>query len=472
MREIIHISTGQCGNQIGSAFWEAISTEHGIDGSGKRNSPDAKSVTLSTTSATSASSASNEKLDVYYSESGNRYVPRAVMVDLEPGAVDNIRSSAWGDLFRPDNFVHALSSAGNNWAKGYYTEGAEIINQVMDSVRREVELTDSFQGFQLTHSLGGGTGSGLGTLLMNNLRDEYADRMIASYSVFPSTDSDTVVEPYNSVLALSQLLETSNETFCLDNHALYSIFQKTLKVPHPTHSDLNGLVAQVMSGVTTSLRYPGQLNSDLRKLAVNLVPFSRLHFFTVGYAPLLAQNTRKFSSSSVPELTQQILDGRNLMAGVNPREGKYLTCGAFFRGKASVREIEDEMSKYRARNEDLFVDFIPDNVQTSLCSVPPKNSDVAATFIANSTSINQLFDRVHVQFSKMFQRKAFLHWYTNEGMDYNEFTEAEANIHDLINDYLQHQNGYVDEEDEYINEDGAHLDEGGYGEDAPMNEQI
>lgn len=426
MREIIHISAGQCGNQIGSAFWDTISKEHGIDAHGHRETP------------APGSEAAKEKLDVYYSESSNRYIPRAVMVDLEPATIDNIRSGPLGSLFRPDNFVNSLSSAGNNWAKGFYTEGSEVQEQVMEVIRREAENTDNLQGFQLTHSLGGGTGSGLGTLLINSLRDEYSDRMIATYSVFPSSDSDTVVEPYNTVLSLSQLVEASNETFCLDNKALYNIFQKTLKVAQPTHNDLNSLVAQVMSGVTTSLRYPGQLNSDLRKLAVNLVPFHRLHFFTVGYAPLMSQSSRSFNSVSVPEITQQILDGRNLMAGVDPREGKYLTCGAFFRGHCSVKEVEDEMLKYRQRNENLFVNFIPDNVQTSLCPVPPKTSDIAATFVANSTSITQLLERVHEQFLRMYKRKAFLHWYSNEGMDENEFAEAEANINDLMTDYNQH----------------------------------
>ncbi|GMM51827.1 hypothetical protein DASB73_027900 [Starmerella bacillaris] len=462
MREIVHISTGQCGNQIGTAFWETISAEHNIDGSGRRIVADHPAAAAGTYSGDVHA---NDKLDVYYSQSGSRYVPRAVLVDLEPGTLDNVKSGPLGDLFRPDNYINALSSAGNNWAKGYYTEGAEILEQVMDVVRREVELTDSLQGFQMTHSLGGGTGSGLGTLLMTNLRDEYADRMIASYSVFPSIDSDTVVEPYNSVLALSQLLESTNETFCLDNHAMYSIFQRNLKISQPSYGDINKLVAQVMSGVTTSLRYPGELNSDLRKLAVNLVPFNRLHFFTVGYAPLFASAAKKFTNLSVPELTQQLLDGRNLMAGVKPTTGKYLTCGAFFRGNVAVKEIEDEMNKYRARNSNLFVDFIPDNVQTSLCSVPPKDVDMTATFVSNTTAISQLFERIHGHFELMFKRKAFLHWFTFEGMDINEFTEAESNIKDLMSDYLQHQdNQFIP--DEYEKYDDEEMIQEGYADEA------
>lgn len=133
MREIIHIQVGQCGNQIGCKFWEMISEEHGIDKSGAYvgNSPNQL-----------------DCIEVYFNEAmeGKRYVPRAILVDLEPGTMDVARSGAVGELFRPDNFVHAQSGAGNNWAKGHYTEGAEMVDSVIEVVRRESETCDCLQG--------------------------------------------------------------------------------------------------------------------------------------------------------------------------------------------------------------------------------------------------------------------------------------------------------------------------------------
>jgi hypothetical protein len=75
------------------------------------------------------------------------------------------------------------SGAGNNWAKGHYTEGAELVDQVMDQVRHESESCDCLQGFQFVHSLGGGTGSGMGTLLINKIREEYPDRIMNTFSI-------------------------------------------------------------------------------------------------------------------------------------------------------------------------------------------------------------------------------------------------------------------------------------------------
>ncbi|KAF2598579.1 hypothetical protein F2Q68_00010700 [Brassica cretica] len=221
MREILHIQGGQCGNQIGAKFWEVICGEHGIDHTGQY---------------VGDSPLQLERIDVYFNEaSGGKYVPRAVLMDLEPGTMDSLRSGPYGQIFRPDNFVFGQSGAGNNWAKGHYTEGAELIDSVLDVVRKEAENSDCLQGFQVCHSLGGGTGSGMGTLLISKIREEYPDRMMMTFSVFPSPKvSDTVVEPYNATLSVHQLVENADECMVLDNEALYDICFRTLKLANPT----------------------------------------------------------------------------------------------------------------------------------------------------------------------------------------------------------------------------------------------
>ncbi|XP_059084362.1 tubulin beta-1 chain-like [Tigriopus californicus] len=383
MREIVHIQAGQCGNQIGAKFWEIISDEHGIDPTGTYQGD---------------SDLQLERINVYYNEaSGGKYVPRGVLVDLEPGTMDSVRSGPYGQIFRPDNFVFGQSGAGNNWAKGHYTEGAELVDSVLDVVRKESESCDCLQGFQLTHSLGGGTGSGLGTLLISKIREEYPDRIMNTYSVVPSPKvSDTVVEPYNATLSVHQLLvENTDETFCIDNEALYDICFRTLKLTTPTYGDLNHLVSLTMSGVTTCLRFPGQLNADLR----------------------------------------------------------YLTVAAIFRGRMSMKEVDEQMLNIQNKNSSYFVEWIPNNVKTAVCDIPPRGLKMAATFIGNSTAIQELFKRISEQFTAMFRRKAFLHWYTGEGMDEMEFTEAESNMNDLVSEYQQYQEATAEDEGEFDEEE-------------------
>ncbi len=202
-----------------------------------------------------------------------------------------------------------------------------------------------------------------------------------------------------------------------------------------------------MSGVTTCLRFPGQLNSDLRKLAVNMVPFPRLHFFMVGFAPLTARGSAAYRASTVAELTQQMFDSKNMMAASDPRHGRYLTVAAMFRGKVSMKEVDEQMMNVQNKNSAYFVEWIPNNVKTAVCDVAPRGFKMSATFVGNSTAIQELFKRISTQFSAMFKRKAFLHWYIGEGMDEMEFTEAESNMNDLVSEYQQYQEATVEDVD-------------------------
>jgi len=358
--------------------------------------------------------------------------------------LSSIRAGSLGRFYRPDNYVHGQTGAGNNWAKGHYTEGAELIDSVLDVVRKEAENCDCLQGFQMTHSLGGGTGSGMGTLLLAKLREEFPDRIMCTYSVMPSPKADTVVEPYNSVLSVHQLLESADSVICLDNEALYDLCYRTLKI-EGSYTNINNLISRVMSDVTCSLRFPGQLNSDLRKLAVNLVPFPRLHFFMVGSAPLTAKSSREFTSLTVPELAAQMFEPRNVMAACDPRRGKYLTASCLFRGKLPAREVDEQMMLISNKNSAFFVEWIPNNIKTSMCDVAPGGLNMSGTMIGNSTAIQDVFKRLGDMFTAMFKRKAFMHWYTSEGMDEMEFTEAESNMKDLMVEYQQYQEASIEE---------------------------
>merc|ERR1712117_602656 len=374
---------------IGNRFWQTVIAEHNLDGSGKYEGDNA---------ATDL-----DKVGVYMRSAGDRYVPRACLVDLEPGTVDVIKASPVGTLFKPDNFVFGASGAGNNWAKGHYTEGAELIEEALDVIRKEVENCDCPQGFQICHSLGGGTGSGMGTLVLLKLRDAYPDRILATFSVYPSPKvSDTVVEPYNAVLSTHQLLENADETFVIDNEALYNISHNVLKQNAPTYAELNYLISCVMAGVTASLRFPGKLNGDLRKLGVNLVPFPRLHFFLISQAPLQSKDNKAYQLVNVQELMNQCYSPRNFFSNVKPDDGKYMTASLLFRGGMSTQEVDENVEKRQ---------------------------------IANSTALKGIFQRLATQFGAMYKRKAFLHWYKGEGMDEMEFQEADKNVRDLITEY-------------------------------------
>uniref|UniRef100_A0A915EDQ1 Uncharacterized protein n=1 Tax=Ditylenchus dipsaci TaxID=166011 RepID=A0A915EDQ1_9BILA len=374
-----------------------------------------------------------ERINVYYNEaSGGKYVPRAVLVDLEPGTMDSIRAGPYGALFRPDNFVFGQSGAGNNWAKGHYTEGAELVDNVLDVVRKEAEGCDCLQGS--TDPLSG---------------RRVPDRIM---SFFPWCLRLRCPIPWLSLTM--PLCPSTNWSKILMRpsaltmrHSMISVPHTQTSEPHLWRSEPFGFHHHVWSDHLPAI--PGQLNADLRKLAVNMVPFPRLHFFMPGFAPLSAKGSAAYFASSVAELTKQMFDAKNMMAACDPRHGRYLTVAAIFRGRMSMREVDDQMMSVQNKNSSYFVEWIPNNVKTAVCDIPPRGLKMSATFIGNTTAIQELFKRISEQFTAMFRRKAFLHWYTGEGMDEMEFTEAESNMNDLISEYQQYQEATVDDEGEY-----------------------
>ena len=141
-----------------------------------------------------------------------------------------------------------------------------------------------------------------------------------------------------------------------------------------------------------------------------------------------------------------------MMQAADPCHGRYLTASAIFRGRISTKEVDEQMLNVQNKNSSYFVEWIPNNIKSSILDIPTTGLKMAVTFIGNNTCIQEMFKRVAEQFTAMFRRKAFLHWYTGEGMDEMEFTEAESNMNDLVSEYQQYQDATVEDEGEFDGE--------------------
>jgi tubulin beta len=115
-----------------------------------------------------------------------------------------------------------------------------------------------------------------------------------------------------------------------------------------------------------------------------MVPFPRLHFFISGFAPLTSRGSQQFRVSSVAELTQQMFDPKNMMAACDPRHGRYLTVATIFRGKVEMKDVDQEILKVQDKNASCFVEWIPNNIKTAVCDVPPRGLEMSATFIGKN----------------------------------------------------------------------------------------
>jgi len=347
MREVISLHVGQAGVQIGNACWELYTLEHGL-------SPDGRLIEGSPSSTDSGFS-------TFFSETGSgKHVPRSLYIDLEPGVIDDVKTGPYRSLFHPETLITGKEDAANNYARGHYTVGKELIDPVMDKLRRLADNCSGLQGFFVFHSFGGGTGSGFGALLLEKLSTDYGKKSKLEFCVYPAPQlSSSVVEPYNSVLTTHTTLEHSDCSFMVDNEAIYDICKKKLGVVSPSFSNLNRLIAQVVSSITASLRFDGSLNVDLNEFQTNLVPFPRIHFPLATYAPLLSADKANHEQNSVAEMTFSCFENGNQMVKCDPKEGKYMACCLLYRGDVVPKDVQAAVASIKTKRTIQFVDWCP-----------------------------------------------------------------------------------------------------------------
>lgn len=387
---------------------------------------------------------------MFYNETvHNKFIPRAILGDADKYTADLNRSGTFGKLFEPDNIIGGTTTAGNNWAKGMYTEGAEIAESILNCARKEVERCEYFEGFQLVHALGGGTGSGLACHLLQKLRDEYPGRMICTYSIVPSVKvSDTVVEPYNTILTLPYLINYADEVFVIDNEALHDICYNNLKLMNATHADFNFLTSRAMAGITTFFRLPGDMNGSLREIKSNMVPYPHLHFLMPAFVPMATRDMLPLQKNSLKQCVSDAYNVNSLMCKCDPNNGKYLTKYCTFRGEISRRDLDLLVDKMNEDQEDYLVEYIPNNIKASICNIPMKGFKFAAAFIGNNTAICEVWDRIYEPYCAMLERQWYLNWYYCEGLEEEEFFAAQRSAISLFKRYRSCEGVYCDTDTE------------------------
>lgn len=432
MRECVSIHIGQAGCQIGNACWELFCLEHGILPDGTPNPDHTKEP------GDSALSFFQEM------EESGRKVPRAVYADLEPTVLDEIRTGAFKELFHPEMLVNGKEDAANNFARGHYTVGRALIDSILDRVRRLTDTCEGLQGFLIYHSFGGGTGSGLTARLMERLSVDYGKKSKLQFSVYPAPQVSTaVVEPYNSVLTTHFTFDHSDCAFMVDNEAIYDICRKNLDVERPTYANLNRLISQVVSSITASLRFEGELNVDLNEFQTNLVPYPRIHFPLASFAPILSVNKAHHSGLDTQEITKAVFEPANQMVKCDPRQGKYMSCCMLYRGDVKPRNVNDAISKIKGLNNIHFVDWCPTGFKVGINNQTlhaQAGSDMAPVkravcMLGNTTAMASLWARLDHKFDLMYRKRAFVHWFVGEGMEEGEFNEAREDMAGLERDY-------------------------------------
>ena len=286
--------------------------------------------------------------------------------------LDEIRTGSFRQLLHPEQLMTGKEDAANNYARGHYTVGKEMIDTVLDKVRKLADQCNNLQGFLLFRSFGGGTGSGFGSLLMERLSVDYGKKSKLEFCVYPAPRVATaVVEPYNAVLTTHTTMEHADCTFMVDNEATFDICHQNLDVQHPTYSNLNRLIAQVVSSTMVSLRFDGALNVDLTEFQTNLVPFPRIHFPLVTYAPIICAERALHEQFSVTEITSACFEPSKQMVKCDLHHGKYMACCLLYRGDVIPKDVNVAIAHIKTKQSIQFVDWCPTGFKVGINNQPP-----------------------------------------------------------------------------------------------------
>ncbi|KAL0815348.1 hypothetical protein Bca101_071792 [Brassica carinata] len=262
--------------------------------------------------------------------------------------------------------------------------GKEIVDLCLDRIRKLAGL----QGFLVFNAVGGGTGSALGSLLLERLSVDYGKKSKLCLPI-----STSVVEPYNTDVSI-----------LLHNEAIYDICRRSLNIHQPQPSRLSGI---------KSWKFDGALNVDVTEFQTNLVPYPRIHFMLSSYAPVI----------SVAEITNSAFEPASMMAKCDPRHGKYMACCLMYRGDVVPKDVNAALGTIKTKRTTGFKCGINYQPPTVVPGGDLAKVQRAVSMISNSTSVAEVFSRIDHKFDLMYAKRAFVHWYVGEGMEEGEFSE-------------------------------------------------
>uniref|UniRef100_A0A4W5N861 Tubulin epsilon 1 n=1 Tax=Hucho hucho TaxID=62062 RepID=A0A4W5N861_9TELE len=422
MTQSVVVQVGQCGNQVGCRFWDLALV----------NSSDELMSSL-----------------------------QAVLVDMEEGVVNEILQGPLRELFDSTQLITDVSGSGNNWAVGHWTYGSAYREQIVDQLRRAAEHCDCLQCFFLIHSMGGGTGSGLGTCVLKLLEEEFPEVCRIVTSVYPSAEDDVVTSPYNSVLAMRELTEHADCVLPVENQSLVDIVNK---IKHMSHSGkpgsvikkdsaiisgqggvsgaekpfdaMNNIVANLLLNITSSARFEGSLNMDLNEIAMNLVPFPRLHYLVPSLTPLYTLADVNIPTRRLDQMFTDAFSKDHQLIRADPKHSLYLACALMVRGNVQVSDLRRNIERLKPMLP--FVSWNQEGWKTGLCSVPPVGHSHSLLALANNTCVKPTFMELRDHFTKLYRKKAHMHHYLHvDGMEQACFTEAISSLSSLIEEYSQ-----------------------------------
>jgi tubulin delta len=437
---VLTLQFGQCGNQTGHHLFSLISQDI-------------------TRSNSCYSSESTERW--FRIKPDDSCVARAVLVDTEQKVITEVKKKQWAadSVWKYDEaniIAHSGGGTGNNWAYGHGKKGPELKEMIMESVRKEVERCDTLRATLNLLSSAGGTGSGVGSYMVEAYRDEYPTKTLLNAVVLPYSSGEVVIQNYNTLLTIANLYDVSDMFIIFQNDHLHKMSVNLLKNKNTELHDLNDLIAVKIGSLFQPLERSE--SSRIHDIISHLTPHPQYKFITLKSAPHYPKEVCKYEAPLewnvlVRHMKQTLrvshLDNEPLFDWEmkSPRTHnsehslvRYSPCVSNLlvsRG-SGASDVKHTVGLSLDENV-LYPQWVPEG---SRCGHLHHNRrfmdmDKFICLATNNSLIHYSFNSIVEKAWKTFTHKAHLHPYTKFGVEAEDFVEAFAKLENVIKSYKE-----------------------------------
>uniref|UniRef100_A0A0D9R0P5 Tubulin delta chain n=1 Tax=Chlorocebus sabaeus TaxID=60711 RepID=A0A0D9R0P5_CHLSB len=446
---IVTVQLGQCGNQIGFEVFDALlSDSHSSQGLCCKRENEAYQASC--------------KERFFSEEEKGVPIARAVLVDMEPKVINQTLAKA-AQSGRWKYGQHACfcqkQGSGNNWAYGYSVHGPRHEESIMNLIRKEVEKCDSFSGFFIIMSMAGGTGSGIGAFVTQNLQDQYSNSLKMNQIIWPYGTGEVIVQNYNSILTLSHLYRSSDALLVHENDAVHKICAKLMNIKQISFSDINQVLAHQLGSVfqptysaESSFHYRRNPLGDLME---HLVPHPEFKMLSIRNVPHMSENSLAYSTFTwaglLKHLRQMLISNARMEEGMSHHTQPNFSWGLTMLPRLVLNpwfqefktSLANMVKPHLYKNLEGFKDpalytswLVPVNAFNVWKTQRAFSKyEKSAVLVSNSQFLVKPLDMIVGKAWNMFASKAYIHQYTKFGIEEEDFLDSFTSLEQVVASY-------------------------------------
>ena len=369
----------------------------------------------------------------------NNFTPKALFVDSNPVGLDFIKSR-YSKLYKYQNIISCgPNGISNTFASAYFSEGKlGLIESIKEQLRKICEESEGRKIFWIFNSLNGGTGSGLGSFIIDEINKDYKGSHKYQIAILPDTNSLSTTECYNSVLSFNKCIESVDMNLFFSNKKITQILQQDSQCHSIPFANINRHICIALSCLTSNSRQTMDTNIN-DQIGINVYP--RMHYPLLSYYPTSSIHPLSTDSPTVKELTINCFNSRNIVIDTDPTFGLYINTNIFYRGNVLPRDVINSVKHIGAGVE--LLDWTPAGLKIFYSDhsrfISPERDlirvDRAVCMLSQHTLFREYLKGLSDKFSKYFRNKELIDLYTKEGLEETELCNAKGNIDSLIQDF-------------------------------------